>query len=95
MCLVLLIEDSLLQHLSKNFTNLAALVSTASKNYEVKGRILTTLTLRQKRSNASDNRNYARMIEKMTDFTCDGSNALGITESCDVMKYGLPISQQK
>ena len=95
MCLVLLIEDSLLQQLSQIFANLAALVSKASKNYEVKGRILTTLPLRQKRSNASDNSNYYCIIESMTDYTCDGSNTLGITESCDVMKYGLPISQQK
>ena len=61
----------------------------------MKGRILTTVPLRHRKVGARDFKTYTRITESMTDFSCEGHTVLGMTEYCDVMNDGVPISEQR
>ena len=74
---------------------LTAHVTTARQTYVLKGRIVTTVPLRHKRAGASDLRTYTRITESLTEFSCEGRTVLGMTEYCDVMNDGVPISEQQ
>jgi hypothetical protein len=72
-----------------------AWVTTARHTYEVRGRILATVPLRHKRAGATDWSTYTRITESMSEYTCEGRTTLGMTEYCDVMNDGVPISVRK
>lgn len=73
----------------------SAWIKTSERTYELQGRILATLPLRHKRKDASDPDSYTRITESMSTYTCEGHTALGMTEFCDVMQRGTPISTLK
>jgi hypothetical protein len=75
--------------------SLTAHVTTARQTYVLTGRIVTTVPLRHKRAGASDLRTYTRITESLTEFSCEGRTVLGMTEYCDVMNDGVPISEQQ
>ncbi|MDO8704391.1 MAG: hypothetical protein Q7J84_05520 [Sulfuricaulis sp.] len=74
---------------------LTAWITTEQGTYIVKGKILTTVPLRHKRAGSSDWSTYTRITESMTEYTCEGRTALGMTEYCDVMTNGVPLSLQE
>ncbi|MBO9650392.1 MAG: hypothetical protein J7605_17965 [Variovorax sp.] len=74
---------------------LTAWVTTERKTYVMKGRILTTVPLRHRKVGASDFKTYTRITESMTQYTCEGHTVLGMTEYCDLMNDGVPISERQ
>ncbi len=74
---------------------LTAHVTTARQTYVLQGRVLTTVPLRHKKVGASDLRTYTRITESLTEYSCEGRTALGMTEYCDVMNDGVPVSEQQ
>jgi len=74
---------------------LTAWVTTALQTYVLQGRVLATVPLRHKRAGATDWRSYTRITESMSEYSCEGRTALGMTEYCDVMNDGVPISVEK
>lgn len=74
---------------------LTAFIRTAQGEYVLKGRIVTTVPLRHRKPGVTDTRNYTRITESLTEFTCEGHTVLGMTEFCDVMRDGVPISEQQ
>jgi hypothetical protein len=73
---------------------LTAWVTTTQGTYEVKGRVLCTVPLRHRKV-GGDGRSYTRITESMSEYTCQGRTVLGMTEYCDVMTDGLPLSLQQ
>ena len=74
---------------------LTARVTTAQRTYELQGRVLTTVPLRHRKVGAADWRTYTRITESLTEYTCEGRTVLGMTEYCDLMTDGVPISEQQ
>ena len=72
--------------------SLTAWVKTAQGEYTIEGRVLTTVPLRHKTRGSADLRTYTRITESMSEYTCNGLRALGMTEYCDVMTDGVPLS---
>lgn len=70
---------------------LTAWITTAQGTYEIKGRVLSTVPLRHKKP-GGDGRSYTRITESMSEYTCQGRTVLGMTEYCDVMTDGVPLS---
>jgi hypothetical protein len=75
--------------------SLTATVTTPNGVYVMKGRVLTTVPLRHRKVGATDFRTYTRITESLSEYTCEGRTVLGMTEYCDVMNDGLPISEQR
>ncbi len=71
---------------------LTATVTTAAREYTLTGRVLATVPLRHKRQVSTDWRTYTRITESMTEYRCGQLRALGMTETCDLMNDGVPIS---
>ena len=71
---------------------LTAWVKTAQGEYTVTGRVLTTVPLRHKLNGSPDLRRYTRITESMTEYRCGEHRVLGMTEYCDVMEDGVPLS---
>lgn len=69
-----------------------AWIKTDEREYTVQGRILATVPLRHKRKGPTDSSSYTRITESMSEYCCDGLTTLGMTEFCDVMEGGVPIS---
>jgi hypothetical protein len=70
---------------------LTAWVRTAQGEYTITGRVLATVPLRHK-TRGGDGRSYTRITESMTEYRCGERRALGMTEYCDVMTDGVPLS---
>lgn len=73
--------------------SLTVKVTTAQGVYVIQGKVLSTVPLRHKRAGATDWSTYTRITESMTEYTCNGRTVLGMTEYCDVMNNGVPISE--
>lgn len=56
------------------------------------GRVLATVPLLHVCKRRTDPGSYTRITESMSEYTCDGHTALGMSEFCDVMSGGVPIS---
>lgn len=74
---------------------LTAWVTTERQTYVVKGRVLTTVPLRHRRVRAAGSGSYTRITESLTAYSCEGRTVLGMTEYCDVMEDGVPISERR
>jgi hypothetical protein len=72
---------------------LTAWITTKRNTYELQARVLATVPLRHRRAGAAGGR-YTRITESMSEYTCQGRVALGMTEYCDVMVGGIPISER-
>ncbi len=70
----------------------SAWIQTGQRRYELQGRVLATVPLRHKRQAGTEMDTYTRITESMSEYRCDGQEALGMTEFCDVMEGGVPIS---
>ena len=54
----------------------------------------TLIPLRHKPLPGADPDSYTRITEALTEYTCEGRTVLGMSEFCDVMTRGIPISRQ-
>lgn len=72
---------------------LSARVTTQHGTYHLSARTIATVPLRHRRAGAVDG-SYTRITESMSLYTCEGRTALGMTEYCDVMVGGMPISER-
>jgi hypothetical protein len=73
---------------------LTAWVTTARKTYVLEGRVLTTVPLRHRKAGTQDMSTYTRITESLTEYTCEGRTVLGMTEYCDLMNDGVPVSER-
>ncbi len=73
--------------------SLTARVTTAQGEYLIRGKVLSTVPLRHRRADSTDGSRYTRITESMTEYSWNGRSALGMTEYCDVMNDGVPISE--
>jgi hypothetical protein len=74
---------------------LTAWITTERRSYVMKGRTLATVPLRHRRTGASAGSSYTRITESLTEFSCEGRTVLGMTEYCDRMDEGVPISARR
>ena len=72
--------------------SLRAWVRTAEGEYTVTGRVRSTVPLRHKLKGGSDLSRYTRITESITEYRCGDLAVLGMTEYCDVMEHGMPLS---
>ena len=68
---------------------LTARVRTAVREYAITGTVRATVPLRHRGADASS---YTRITEGMSLYECDGRRVLGMTEYCDRIEHGVPIS---
>ena len=74
---------------------LTAWITTAMGSYTLTGKVLRTVPLRHKRAGLDPSSgNYTRITESLTEYRFEGRTALGMTEFCDVMEDGIPISEK-
>lgn len=71
-----------------------ATFETQERGYELEGTVRSLIPLRHKPLPGSDTDTYTRISEAMTEYRCDGRTALGMSEFCDVMTAGVPISHR-
>lgn len=72
--------------------SLKAWVKTAVGEYEITGRVLTTVPLRHKLKSSADPSRYTRITESISEYRCGNLRVLGMTEYCDAMTDGVPMS---
>lgn len=73
---------------------LTAWVKTSQGEYTIEARVLRTVPLRHRRVGSGDAGNYTRITESISEYRFEGRTALGMTEFCDVMEGGVPISEK-
>jgi hypothetical protein len=72
-------------------TSLRASVKTQSgKSYEVSGRVLSLIPLRNRRTAADGSELITRITEGMTEFRCNGLVGYGLSEYLDQIVSGVP-----
>ena len=74
--------------------SLTARVTTKRRTYELTARMLATIPLRHRRATGGGD-SYTRITESMSEYTCEDRTVLGMTEYCDLMVGGLPISERQ
>jgi hypothetical protein len=72
-------------------TSFIAQVRTAERAYTLEGKVGALVPLRHK-SASGDPEAYTRITEGITEYSCEGRTALGMSEYCDLMVKGTPIS---
>lgn len=73
---------------------LTAWATTARETYVVEGRVLATVPLRHRKAGAAAGTAYTRITESLTEYRCQGRTVLGMSEYCDVMEDGRPVSER-
>lgn len=66
-------------------------VRTAERAYTMTGKVGALVPLRH-RSTGGDTDSYTRITEGITAYSCEGRTVLGMSEYCDAMVKGIPIS---
>ncbi len=74
-----------------NQTALKAWIKTKEREYEIKGRVLSLLPLRNRRSKPDGEYLLTRIAEGMTEFTCDGKLGYGMSEYLDQIIDNKPV----
>lgn len=67
---------------------------TAERTYELRGRVRALLPLRHRSPPGGDPHTYTRITEALTEYSCDGRTVLGMSEFCDPIHNGAPVSRQ-
>jgi hypothetical protein len=74
-------------------TALRAKVKTESgASYDVTGRVMSLIPLRNRRKNADGEELITRITEGMTEYTCNGMTGYGLSEYLDQIVDGKPVS---
>ncbi len=72
-------------------TRLHAWAATDERSYEVSGRVLSMIPLRNRRPDAQGNVLVTRITEGMTEYVCDGRTGYGLSEYLDQIVDGRPV----
>ena len=72
-------------------TAMTATIETASRSYDVEGRVLSLIPLRDRRTTPEGRRLVTRITEGMTRYTCDGHVGFGMSEFLDQIVEGEPV----
>ena len=72
-------------------THLRAWARTAEREYEVEGRVLSLIPLRNRRPQPDGEMRITRITEGMTEFRCDGKVGYGLSEYLDQIIDGRPV----
>lgn len=67
-------------------------LETASRRYEVEGRVKTLLPLRHKALPGQDPGTFTRIAQGLTEYRCEGRRVLGMSEYCDLVTGGVPVT---
>lgn len=71
-----------------------ARLETDHRRYELSATVRTLIPLRHKVRPGDDPNTYTRITEALTEYQCEGRTALGMSEFCDVVTDGVPISRR-
>jgi hypothetical protein len=72
-------------------THLRAWARTDEREYEVSGRVMSMIPLRNRRKDDAGNLLVTRITEGMTEYTCDGKTGYGLSEYLDQIVDGKPV----
>ncbi len=72
-------------------TKLRISAKTDERDYEVEGRVMSMIPLRNRRKDADGNQLVTRITEGMTEYTCDGKTGYGLSEYLDQIVDGKPV----
>jgi len=72
-------------------TRLNAWAKTAEREYEIEGRVLSLIPLRNRRPRPDGSMMLTRITEGMTEFRCDGQVGYGLSEYLDQIVDGKPV----
>lgn len=67
---------------------------TDARSFTLTGQVRSLIPLRHKPAAGADPDSYTRITEAMTEYHCDGRTTLGMSEFCDVMTGGIPLSHR-
>lgn len=72
-------------------TKLRAWAKTDEREYEVQGRVISMIPLRNRRKRDDGTDLVTRITEGMTEYTCDGKTGYGLSEYLDQIVDGKPV----
>jgi hypothetical protein len=72
-------------------TRFRAWAKTDEREYEVAGRVLSMIPLRNRRTRADGTELLTRITEGMTEYTCGGKTGYGMSEYLDQIVDGRPV----
>jgi hypothetical protein len=72
-------------------TRLRAWARTDEREYEVSGRVMSMIPLRNRRNDTDGNLLVTRITEGMTEYVCDGRTGYGLSEYLDQIVDGRPV----
>ncbi len=72
-------------------TKLKAWAKTDEREYEVEGRVMSMIPLRNRRKDPDGKQLVTRITEGMTEYSCDGKTGYGLSEYLDQIVDGKPI----
>ena len=72
-------------------THLRAWVKTDAREYEVAGKVISMIPLRNRRRRDDGTELVTRITEGMTEYTCDGKTGYGLSEYLDQIVDGKPL----
>jgi len=75
-------------------TKLKAWAKTDEREYEVDGRVISLIPLRNRRKGEDGSRLVTRITEGMTEYTCDGKVGYGLSEYLDQIVDGKPVGME-
>ncbi|MEO8298036.1 MAG: hypothetical protein ABI574_09535 [Burkholderiales bacterium] len=64
------------------------------RSYQVDGKVRSLVPLRHKAQPGGDQTTYTRITEALTEYRCEGRTVLAMSEFCDLVTNGIPISHQ-
>ena len=71
-------------------TKLYAWAKTEEREYEVRGKVVSMIPLRNRRVSDDGTELVTRITEGMTEYTCDGKTGYGMSEYLDQIIGGKP-----
>jgi hypothetical protein len=74
-----------------NQTGMKAWIKTKERDYEISGRVLSLVPLRNRRTKPDGEYLLTRIAEGMTEYTCDGKVGYGMSEYLDQIVDGKPV----
>jgi hypothetical protein len=72
-------------------TTLRAWAKTDEREYEVHGKVISMIPLRNRRTQDDGTALVTRITEGMTEYTCDGKTGYGLSEYLDQIAAGRPV----
>lgn len=68
--------------------------NASGRSYTLEGLVRSLIPLRHKPAAGAQPGSFTRITEAMTEYRCDGRTTLGMSEFCDVVTGGVPISHR-